>query len=82
MWSSIFIWKRKKVKNAISFFVTYDFSYKSSKQALNDGLILKKVHRVIQVNQKEWLEPYIKLNTELRKQSKRSFWKTFFQTNE
>ena len=61
------------MKNAISLFVTYDFSYKSSKQALNYGLILDKVHRVIQINQKEWLEPYSKLNTELRKQSKKSF---------
>ena len=25
-------------------------------QALNDGLILKKVHRVIQFNQKAWLK--------------------------
>ena len=45
----------------------------NSKQALNDGLILKKVHRAIQINQKEWLELYIKWNTELRKQSKKSF---------
>ena len=27
------------------------------KQALNHGLILKKVHRVIQFNQKAWLKP-------------------------
>ena len=45
----------------------------NSKQALNDGLILKKVHRAIQINRKEWLELYIKWNTELRKQSKKSF---------
>ena len=30
-----------------------------SKQALNHGLILKKVQRVIQFNQKAWLKPYI-----------------------
>ena len=28
------------------------------KQALNHGLILKKVHRVIKFNQKAWLKPY------------------------
>ena len=33
------------------------------KQALNHGLILKKVHRVIQFNQKAWLKPYIDMNT-------------------
>ena len=30
------------------------------KQALNHGLILKKVHRVIKFNQKDWLKPYTK----------------------
>ena len=29
------------------------------KQALNHGLVLRKVHRVIQFNQKDWLKPYI-----------------------
>ena len=40
------------------------------KQALNHGLVLKKVHRVIQFNQKDWLKPYIDLNINLRKQAK------------
>ena len=31
-------------------------------QALNHGLILKKVHRVIKFNQKAWLKPYIDMN--------------------
>ena len=35
------------------------------KQALNHGLILKKVPRVIKFIQKAWLEPYIKMNTDL-----------------
>ena len=29
------------------------------KTALNHGLIIKKVHRVIQFNQEAWLKPYI-----------------------
>ena len=29
----------------------------NSKQVLNYGSILKKVHRAIKVNQKAWLEP-------------------------
>ena len=33
------------------------------KEALNYGLILKKVHRVILFNQKAWLKSYIDMNT-------------------
>ena len=43
------------------------------KQALNHGLILKKVHRVIQYNQKAWLKPYIDMNTKLRTEAKNDF---------
>ena len=41
----------------------------SLKQALNHGLILKKVQKVqgvIKFNQKAWLRPYIDMNTKLR----------------
>ena len=41
------------------------------KQALNHDIILQKVHRVIQLNQKLWLEPYIKMNTELNKKKQK-----------
>ena len=47
------------------------------KQALNHGLKLKKIHRVIEFNQKEWLKPYIDMNTELRKAAKNDL-KTIF----
>ena len=50
---------------------------KSLTQALNYGLILTKVHRVIQYNQEAWLKPYIDMNTELRKQAKNDFEKDF-----
>ena len=48
-----------------------------TKQASNYGLILEKVHRVIQFNQEAWLKPYIDLNTELRKYSRNDFEKDF-----
>ena len=43
---------------------------RSLKQALNHGLKLKKVHRIIEFNQKAWLKTYIHMNTELRKIAK------------
>ena len=43
---------------------------KALKQALNHGLILKKVHTVIQFNQKVWLKPYIDMTTKLGKEAK------------
>ena len=55
------------------------FSYKSLKQALNQGIVLRKVHRVIQFNQKDWLKPYIDMNTKLRKEVKNDFEKDFFK---
>ena len=51
----------------------------SLKQALNHGLKLKKIHRVIEFNQKEWLKPYIDMNTELRKDAKNDFEKDLFK---
>ena len=49
------------------------------KQALNHGLKLKKIHRVIEFNQKAWLRPYIDMNTELRKLAKNDFEKDLFK---
>ena len=53
------------------------YSYNSFKTALNHGLVLRKVHRVIQFNQKDWLKPYIDMNTKLRKEAKNDFEKDF-----
>ena len=59
---------------------SYVVHTKSLKQALNHGLILKKVHRVIQFNQEAWLKPYIDMNSELKKQAKKNdFEKDFFK---
>ena len=51
----------------------------SLKQALNHELKLKKIHRIIEFNQKEWLKPYIDMNNELRKASKNDFEKDLFK---
>ena len=49
------------------------------KQALDHGLKLKKVHRVIEFNQEAWLKKYIDMNTELRKKASNDFEKAFFK---
>ena len=49
------------------------------KQALNHGLQLKKIHRVIEFNQEGWLKPYFDMNTELRKLAKNDFEKDLFK---
>ena len=57
----------------------YVVHIRSLKQALNHGLILKKVHRIIKFNQEAWLKTYIEMNTELRKMAKNDFEKDFFK---
>ena len=51
----------------------------SLKQALNHELKFKKIHRVIEFNQKAWLKPYIDINTELRKVADNDFEKDFYK---
>ena len=57
----------------------YVVHIKSLKQALNHGLKLKKIHRIIEFNEKAWLKPYINMNTELRKLAKDDFEKDLFK---
>ena len=57
----------------------YVVHIESLKQALNDGLKLKRVHRIIEFNQKAWLKPYIDMNTELTKLAKDDFEKDLFK---
>ena len=49
------------------------------KQALNHRLILKNVHGVTKFYQNVWLEPYIKMNTDLIKIAKNDFGKNVFK---
>ena len=57
----------------------YVVHIKSLKQALNHGLELKRVHRIIEFSQKAWLKPYIDMNMELRKLAKDDFEKDLFK---
>ena len=49
------------------------------KQALDHGLIFKKVHRVSKFKQEAWLKPYNEMNADLRKKAKNESEKDFFK---
>ena len=57
----------------------YVFHYRNLKQHLEEGMILKKVHRWIKFVQSPWMEPYIRKNTDLRKEAKNAFEKDLFK---
>ena len=57
----------------------YVVHIKSLKQALNHGLKLKKIYRIIEFDQEAWLKPYMDMNTELRKVANSDFKKDFFK---
>ena len=82
---SPFLPERKKVEKVEKLICStedkekYVIHIRALKQALNHGLKLKKVHRVIQFNQKAWLKPYIYMNNNLRKEAKNEFEKDFFK---
>ena len=71
--------KRKKLVCNLRNKKKYLVHIRSLKEALNYGLKLKKVHRIIEFNQESWLKPYIDMNTELRKIAKNDFEKDFFK---
>ena len=57
----------------------YVVRIRALKQALNHGLILKKVQRIIEFRQVTWLKSYSDMNTKLRTEAKNEFEKDFFK---
>ena len=57
----------------------YIIHIRALKQAINHGLELTKVHRIIEFDQEAWLKPYIDMNTDLGKQAKNDFEKDSFK---
>jgi hypothetical protein len=57
----------------------YIVHYRMLKFYLNQGMILKKVHRVISFTQRKWLAPYIDFNTKQRMKATTEFEKGFFK---
>ena len=56
----------------------YVMLIKDLRQALNHGLVFKKVGKVIKLNQNSWLKSYIDMNTDLRKKKQQMILKKVF----
>ena len=74
--------KCRKLVNTVQDKENYVVHIRTLKQALNNGLWLKKVHRVIKFRQETWLKQYIDMNTKLRTKAKNNFEKDLFKINE
>ena len=57
----------------------YVVHYKNLEFYEKMGLKVKKIHRVLEFDEKPWMEPYIRLNTEFRKKAKTDFEKDFYK---
>ena len=57
----------------------YVIHVRALNQTLKHGLILERVHHMIEFDQSAWLKPYIDFNAQLRTQAKNDFEKDFFK---
>ena len=57
----------------------YHRNIKNLMQALDHGLVLKKIYAVTSYDQKVWMKPYIEQNTNYRAKAKNEFEKNFFK---
>ena len=57
----------------------YILHYRNLQQYLKLGLILKKIHKILQFDQSPWLKGYIDYNTDLRKKAQSAFEKAMLK---
>ena len=66
-----------KVFKNIKEYVAYVVHIRNFKKPLNNGLVLKRLHRIIKVKQ-AWLKLHIDMNTDLRKKKQKMILKKKF----
>ncbi|VVC34346.1 Hypothetical protein CINCED_3A024149 [Cinara cedri] len=71
--------KVKKLMATLDEKTNYIIHYRNSKQAMANGLIVKKVHTVLEFRQSPWLVKYIDLNTKMREKATNKFEKDFYK---
>ena len=57
----------------------YVVHYRNLKYYLSKGLVLKKVHRILEFKQSDWMKPYIDFNTQKRKEATNEADKNLFK---
>ena len=57
----------------------YVVHYRTLKQAINNGLMVMRTHRILKFDQSKWLKKYIDFNTNLRNLSSTKFGKDLFK---
>ena len=65
--------KFEKLEASLRDETKYIMHIRNLKQALNGGLVLNKVHKLIKFNQNAWLKPYIDLNAAPREKANNDF---------
>ena len=71
--------KSSKLVSSLNDKTKYVIHEVNLKQAVDAGLKLTKIHRVIRFNQKPWMRKFLEFNINKRKESKNEFEKGFFK---
>ena len=71
--------KSSKLVSSLNDKTKYVIHEVNLKQAVDAGLKLTKIHRIIRFNQKPWMREFIEFNINKRKESKNEFEKGFFK---
>lgn len=71
--------KLKKLITDLTDKENYRIHIKNLQLCLDQGLVLRKIHKILKFKQSAWLEPYITLNTNHRKSATTEFEKNFFK---